>query len=340
MSTFKKTDCKELTLRYEVLIPKLGWSPDCCKDLLRIKNKSRCRTLLKAPAYRSWLKTHIGPKKRRLTKLPKVVLPFHHWQPFLGFSETVDPFDHMIHMKKYWSRWYGGSIALGIHSAPGATLYSYYDLVSPTAASFYSFGRRQAMSQRQVLCIDDPMELGRSLGASFQGFERLPGQELGIAGRWSTSRKAVGMNKGSRHDFWLFNNVYIRLLWLNGEWLNFYWDLPSGSLWEFMGIQDSNGKTLSWQVNPLYIYIIIYIYICKNIYIYKWPFSIALGWTSYSGQSPTESIWEDLHLPRLCFEWRRAFHLLPLGLRYYSGLHVVHYIHCTHRRNGVIIKYI
>lgn len=29
------------------------------------------------------------------------------------------------------------------------------------------------MSQRQVLCIDDPMELGRSLGASFQGFERL-----------------------------------------------------------------------------------------------------------------------------------------------------------------------
>ena len=32
---------------------------------------------------------------------------------------------------------------------------------------------RQAMSQRQVLCIDDPMELGRSLGASFQGFERL-----------------------------------------------------------------------------------------------------------------------------------------------------------------------
>ncbi|CAK9078388.1 unnamed protein product [Durusdinium trenchii] len=32
---------------------------------------------------------------------------------------------------------------------------------------------QQAMSQRQVLCIDDPMELGRSLGASFQGFERL-----------------------------------------------------------------------------------------------------------------------------------------------------------------------
>ena len=32
---------------------------------------------------------------------------------------------------------------------------------------------RSAMSQRQVLCIDDPMELGRSLGASFQGFERL-----------------------------------------------------------------------------------------------------------------------------------------------------------------------
>eukprot|EP00435_Cladocopium_sp_Y103_P019126 s2925_g4.t1 len=29
------------------------------------------------------------------------------------------------------------------------------------------------MSQRQVLCIDDPMEMGRSLGASFQGFERL-----------------------------------------------------------------------------------------------------------------------------------------------------------------------
>eukprot|EP00913_Durusdinium_trenchii_P036027 g33709.t1 len=27
---------------------------------------------------------------------------------------------------------------------------------------------QQAMSQRQVLCIDDPMELGRSLGASFQ----------------------------------------------------------------------------------------------------------------------------------------------------------------------------
>jgi len=32
---------------------------------------------------------------------------------------------------------------------------------------------QQAMSTRQVLCIDDPMELGRSLGASFQGFERL-----------------------------------------------------------------------------------------------------------------------------------------------------------------------
>lgn len=32
---------------------------------------------------------------------------------------------------------------------------------------------QQAMSQRQVLCIDDPMEFGRSLGASFQGFERL-----------------------------------------------------------------------------------------------------------------------------------------------------------------------
>ena len=36
-----------------------------------------------------------------------------------------------------------------------------------------SWPLRQAMSQRQVLCIDDPMELGRSLGASFQGFERL-----------------------------------------------------------------------------------------------------------------------------------------------------------------------
>ncbi|CAE6950399.1 URT1 [Symbiodinium natans] len=32
---------------------------------------------------------------------------------------------------------------------------------------------QQAMSTRQTLCIDDPMELGRSLGASFQGFERL-----------------------------------------------------------------------------------------------------------------------------------------------------------------------
>eukprot|EP00931_Biecheleriopsis_adriatica_P036192 TRINITY_DN20857_c0_g1_i1.p1 TRINITY_DN20857_c0_g1~~TRINITY_DN20857_c0_g1_i1.p1 ORF type:complete len:926 (+),score=206.59 TRINITY_DN20857_c0_g1_i1:28-2805(+) len=30
-----------------------------------------------------------------------------------------------------------------------------------------------AMSTRQGICIDDPMELGRSLGASFQGFERL-----------------------------------------------------------------------------------------------------------------------------------------------------------------------
>ncbi|CAJ1387734.1 unnamed protein product [Effrenium voratum] len=69
-------------------------------------------------------------------------------------------------------------------SAPSAASPSLGPEASPTPAEFEPPAQKyklppeehelqQAMSTRQVLCIDDPMELGRSLGCSFQGFERL-----------------------------------------------------------------------------------------------------------------------------------------------------------------------
>lgn len=71
--------------------------------------------------------------------------------------------------------WY--DLAFGIHTAQELLIvtmtgFPHWLASRPPCAATR---RRQAMSQRQVLCIDDPMELGRSLGASFQGFERLPG---------------------------------------------------------------------------------------------------------------------------------------------------------------------
>ena len=149
------------------------------------------------------------------------------------------------------------------------------------------------------------MELGRSLGASFQGFERLPGGK--VSGSTGSYGKAPFL---TRNLVMISDYLYLFIV--------IWWDL-------IVILQDNHGKApfLTDKASILCIN-------CPfSIASLNFPFRLIIQKTESGKICTFKEVPKNLTKPpvhpRLCFEWRRAFHLLPLGFRYCSWMSCIAY---------------